>query len=104
MPLISPPDRGYQQRLHDDPASVRGCICPEDLEHDGKCQNALRGKKVMKCQPCSQGWHYAYRCAEYKIKDWPGVYLTTQCDRCGWDQGEHALTEAQRKVIWQKRS
>jgi hypothetical protein len=65
----------------------RTCGCREDFDHDGACQNAIREKKSMICQPCSQEWHLTGPCTEYVSKGYPT--LTTQCDRCGWDSSEH---------------
>lgn len=74
----------------------RGCVCPEDFDHDGKCQNSLRGKKEAKCPPCSQGWHHPYPCDRYVEKGFK--IASTQCDRCGWDSAEHPMTEAMRAL------
>ena len=95
-------ERGYTRRLHETIDSIRGCICPEEFEHDGKCQNALRDKKQMKCQPCSQGWHYPYPCSGFVSKGY--LNLSTQCERCGWDSGDHPLTEERRALLIDSRT
>ncbi len=98
---LTPPVRGYRRGEQSGP---KGCICPEELEHDGKCQNGLRDPKAAKCPPCSQGWHFDGPCKEFKAKGGSGPMYSTQCDLCGWDLGEHPLTESQRALIWQRRS
>lgn len=85
-------ERGYTRVWHEAPGAIRGCVCPEDFEHDGKCQNALRGKKEAKCQPCSQGWHFDFPCERYVTKSM--TIHVTQCNRCGWDSAEHVSIDA----------
>lgn len=101
--FIEPANRGYTKRLHTDPKAPRGCVCPEEFEHDGKCQNALSGPKNAKCKPCSAGWHFDGACGQkFQLK--PFGNPSTQCDRCGWDLADHPLTERERALIWQRRS
>lgn len=78
-------DHGYTTVIHRD--GPRGCICPEEFDHGGKCQNGLRDKKQTKCIPCSQDWHWPWACQAYVSK---GITVhSTQCATCGWDSGEH---------------
>lgn len=75
----------------------RGCLCPEEFDHGGKCQNGLRGDKYAKCQPCSNDWHHPWPCGAFKSKGY--LTLTTACDTCGWDSAEHPLTDEQRAMV-----
>lgn len=86
--------RGYGTTLHRE--GPKGCICPEEFDHDGKCQNSLESSKHAKCKPCSSGWHFAKSCNRYVTKDYKTV--STQCDRCGWDSSEHPLTEGMKAI------
>lgn len=95
------PEYGYTKRMHKE-RQYTGCQCPEDFEHDGKCQNALRTKDSFKCAPCSQGWHHPYPCTEYVPKGFKT--LTFQCDRCGWDSAEHVVTEEGRAMVIDSRT
>lgn len=88
--------RGYTKALHVDKSAPRGCQCPEDFDHDGKCQNALSERKAYKCAPCSSGWHLDTGCVKYVPKGFKT--LTTQCDRCGWDSADHVLTDEMRAL------
>lgn len=90
-------ERGYSKRLHADPDATRGCECPEDFDHDGKCQNALREKKAYKCQPCSMGWHLPWSCSRFVEKD--RLTLSTVCRLCGWDSSEHPIPDSQRRLM-----
>lgn len=88
-------DRGYT-KADAAPDRPKGCLCPEEFDHDGKCQNGLRGDKYAKCQPCSADWHHPWPCQMFKSK---GVLtLTTACDTCGWDSAEHPLSEELRAL------
>lgn len=91
-----PADHGYTRIMHADSALAQACICPEDFEHDGRCQNRVRAKHV-KCPPCSHGWHFEGPCSRYKEKG--HLVHSTVCDTCGWDSAEHRLSESQRRFM-----
>lgn len=96
------PELGYSKRLHQEAPAGRGCVCTEELEHDGPCQNALREKKWAMCTPCSQGWHWSGACDDYQTKGFKS--LSFQCDRCGWDSAEHVEPERIRALIIDSRA
>ena len=85
-------EHGYTKHLHREAPFGRSCICPEDFEHDGPCQNAIREKKSAKCTPCAHGWHFPYPCNKYISKGYKTVW--TECATCGWDSAEHADVQA----------
>lgn len=84
--------RGYTRALTDF-AGGKGCVCPEEFEHDGKCPNGLRERDSAKCAPCSSGWHLPYPCNEFVPKSKGQTIFSTQCARCGWDSIEHPLPD-----------
>jgi hypothetical protein len=94
---LAVPERGYTRADHASKELARGCECPEDFDHDGKCQNALRTKNSYKCPPCASGWHHPYPCEEYESKGL--LTLNTQCDHCGWDSAEHPVSERHRALM-----